>query len=977
MQIKALFADSSTRFWLLLSWIIITIGCSWFYIGKIETLFTINIIILLGWILVSLKYWAQRLASLLFFSAFFVFLCGRELLEILFQIRRNDYAPSVNFIVYLEIFVALATITITYSILNYFTTGKFLGSRVGRHIKPSNQISPISKIVIVQKFQKIWNSKIFIVSTFWTYIFIWTCGTLSRIIAGKYALTHGYKSIYLQFAQLKSSNSFLLLLDKIELALPLALSFCLCIQIKKSYQHAVIASYLFYLFLSLLSGQRANIMAGLIILILFIVREKKVSLQYSLRKFKLKTLGFISAFTIIIITIVVLVERIRGTADGVFKFPILSFFYQQGVSILVLKKEIYFSNQIPSDVYYSLSAFYYGFFAKIFGLPVYHGNTVNNALHGSSLSHAITYISDKSLYLHGGGVGSSYIAEIHHDFSFIGIFIGSILFAAFLFWFDRLGRTYIGDLFRFLLLPTFIWTPRGETTGFIAKLLQPSNFLYIFICLGILVTLKIYYPIRPKLKGVVKDVLYSTLANFLSMFIMGILTVLLPKFLSQTDFSLWQLYLMWAIYGGYLTIGISDGIYLRYGGRKDIPQRHMGVQFHILIIFQIVFTTIGGIVALIVINDSQYLFVTLCVFVSTALYVPRTFLTTSMQTIAAIRDYAVVVICERIIFGAIIILFLALHGFDYRIVVYADLFAKLIGLVYAYYISQSFISHAPLGAKASIKETLASMVAGTQIVIANLASLLINGVVRTIVQLRWGLSAFGTVSFAFTIANLVVSFIQAIALVFFPYIKRLDKSKYYLLFKSSSVFINIFLLGCLLLYFPLSFLIDYWLPNYAFSIKAIGLLFPMIIFEARYRLIHTTFLKALRCETYILVNNIFAVTITVVLGYIFAFYFNNIIITVSAITLVTALRCLLAELRLLSMLKFSLLRDALVNIWVSFLFVILIFTLPSWLAGISYLIIFSGGLALYWSEANLLLKELRLQTREEKHSHDAFLSKKI
>lgn len=895
------------------------------YFPWYELIFLASAAIVMGWSIFCLINWRERIISFLFFLALFVFIFGRELLEIFAGIRRNDYPEYLNTMVYCELLVAVVSILMGYFACNYLVEGSISLSARKRKPKKYRKYglhqTNIRKSIALNS--KLLESK-YRNSIFAVFFLVLTVGLVIRLFAFYYVYSHGYKALYTHFVDLKQNNLYLLLGEKLELIILPAFCCLIAGEMSKKRQKQVLISYLIYLGLSLLSGQRFNSVIGLLLVLVYFAVNNTESLLKGFKKHRMRysAIGITTAFSSL--SVFSLVEYIRGTASGIFNNPILNFFYQQGVSILVLKKEILYSDRLNPDVYYSLSAFYYGIIGRIFGNTVYHGNNVENALYGSSLTHALTYATDPNLYLNGGGIGGSFIAEVHHDFGFLGIYLFCLFYGALLFWLDRLGRSYIGDCLRYLIVPAIIWAPRGETTGFIVKLIQPSNLAFIILVLvgiGVMSLLKI---LVAKIGAFGKEVIMSVSANFIGMLVMAGLTFLLPKALGHQQYSLWQVYIMWAMYGGYLTLGITDGIYIMYAGRKfdELPKNRVGFQFFFMTVVHLLFTISMISIMIWYMPTADYFWIVLAVCTSSLFYVPRTLLTMLMQSTGEITKYSIVTIVERVSYGLLVVLLLFAKDTNFTAVIFADVLAKLLALLLALYYARAIIGVGALEAGEAFSEIKTSIKIGIQILIANLSSVLINGVVRIIIQAKWGISAFGYVSFAFTVSNLFITFILAVSIVLFPYLKRIDEREYANIYMAVGKLLTGILLSCLWLYYPIALLLLQWLPEYDFSVKAMLFLFPMLLFEARYRLLANTYLKALRMETYLMFNNVFAVGLALALGYCACFIFESIIGAVAVISVVLALRCLTAENRLAKKMQISIGRELVVSVLLSLVFLL-------------------------------------------------------
>ena len=58
----------------------------------------------------------------------------------------------------------------------------------------------------------------------------------------------------------------------------------------------------------------------------------------------------------------------------------------------------------------------------------------------------------------------------------------------------------------------------------------------------------------------------ALLAQFISLAVNVIMSLLVPKQLNIKEFAYWQLFLFYANYVGFFLFGLNDGIYLRLGG---------------------------------------------------------------------------------------------------------------------------------------------------------------------------------------------------------------------------------------------------------------------------------------------------------------------------------------------------------------------------------------------------------------------------
>lgn len=116
---------------------------------------------------------------------------------------------------------------------------------------------------------------------------------------------------------------------------------------------------------------------------------------------------------------------------------IIDFLDQQGGSINTIRRVINNASDFEDMKFVSFSGTYSAIFENVigrnlFGIQSYSGNTIDSLKYSHNISHRLSYIAYGDAYFNGRGAGSSYIAELFHDFGFFGVFIGSIFYGWFM-----------------------------------------------------------------------------------------------------------------------------------------------------------------------------------------------------------------------------------------------------------------------------------------------------------------------------------------------------------------------------------------------------------------------------------------------------------------------------------------------------------------------------------------------------------------
>ena len=118
---------------------------------------------------------------------------------------------------------------------------------------------------------------------------------------------------------------------------------------------------------------------------------------------------------------------------------------------------------------------------------------------------------------------------------------------------------------------------------------------------------------------------------------------------------------------------------------------------------------------------------------------------------------------------------------------------------------------------------------GSKLVLANVASMLITGIVRLAIENYWSIEVFGKISLAMSISSMLMVFVNAVSVVVFPMLKRMENDKLSDTYEKIRDFLMFVLLGAFVFYYPLKIILTGILPGYAESIRYMALMFPIIL----------------------------------------------------------------------------------------------------------------------------------------------------
>ena len=427
-----------------------------------------------------------------------------------------------------------------------------------------------------------------------------------------------------------------------------------------------------------------------------------------------------------------------------------------------------------------------------------------------------------------------------------------------------------------------------------------------------------------KLRNILENITYTFTANILTMLISIIMTLILPKFLGVTDYSYYQLYIFFISYVGFFHFGWIDGIYLKIGGMEynDLEKSNYVTQFWMLNVLEIIIAAIISIFALFTIKNIDKSFVLISTSVCGVITILRTYLLFILQSTNRIKEYAKYTRVDRFIYFALVIVFLFLGFKNYKIILYIDIFSKLVALVLCANKMKDIVFGKLNISKNTLLEIFENISIGIKLMLANIASTLIIGVVRFGIQKNWDIETFGKISLTLNISNLLMTFINAVAVIMFPLLRREEESnlpKIYVILRNT---LMIFLYMMLIFYYPLKLILSTWLPQYADSLRYMALLFPICIYESKMSMLINTYLKSFRKEKSMLIINTISLILSLILTILSVFILNNLTLAILSIVFLLGFRCVIGELVLTKIMNILIYKDIILETVLTAIFII-------------------------------------------------------
>ena len=449
--------------------------------------------------------------------------------------------------------------------------------------------------------------------------------------------------------------------------------------------------------------------------------------------------------------------------------------------------------------------------------------------------------------------------------------------------------------------------------------------------------------------GIVKSISYAVVSNGVSFVSSALITLIVPKILSVESYGYFQLYLFYLSYIGFCCFGWVDGIVLRYAGRyyESLNYSSLKTQFIIFCITQMVISGAFMTGVTVLVEDSQAREVYLLLGVAIVFSMPCSFLRYLLQAVGKIREYSINLLLERVVYTGLVLIALAVGIENFFWLIIADLIGKAISLFESLFECKEIIKAPRSSWYEAICEGKRNVSCGVKLLVANGASLFIVGIVRYAVQVRWDVVAFAKVSFALSISNLFMVFIRAVSVVLLPNLKRTQLDRLPDMYQKIRSLLMVVLFAMLTGYYPLSKVLGAWLPQYAESLRYMGLLFPICIFESKNTLLIETYLKAYRKEKILLAINCLTVLLSLALTGITVFILSDLNLAMLSVVVLLWFRCTVSEIYIEKVTSRGLKKDIAVETYLVITFIFCSWFMRNWQGSILYFGVYIAYLLVY------------------------------
>lgn len=431
------------------------------------------IILYISCAIYGLKKYKDRIVYLLYLVCFFVFLIGKYVFQ--FFDKEQWWKPFDKEIVFQTILILIISLlSLTIGVVLAFAYHKKNKRNTGR--LSENEVLPI-----VREDKRLLNIRTASKNIF----YITLLPTLYVIFqAIRYAQTYGYLELYLSF---QGSS---IILERLATVNKIVFYMFLATMPRKRESLLIILIYALYSAATLFTGQRGDAVIALLIVFFYLFYRNMYDKKYKAegeiwisRKNLLLAIGS-SPLLLSFLTYWSYIRQENSNLKLSLNDLFWGFFDQQGFSVSVISHSL--KVQLPdTNINYTLGPIINFFRNNIitqafFDLEVYRPQTVEMAMYGNTLSETLSYILMPNVYLSGGGIGNSYLAELNVDFGMIGIVLFNMLIGVILYNINHFTKLkpWVFTL-NLLILESLFRMPRSSALRFVTNIFNISTFITI------------------------------------------------------------------------------------------------------------------------------------------------------------------------------------------------------------------------------------------------------------------------------------------------------------------------------------------------------------------------------------------------------------------------------------------------------------------------------------------------------------------
>ena len=464
-------------------------------------------------------------------------------------------------------------------------------------------------------------------------------------------------------------------------------------------------------------------------------------------------------------------------------------------------------------------------------------------------------------------------------------------------------------------------------------------------------------------KRTIGNIFKVAASNILKLLAGVLVGFLLPKIIGVTDYGYYKIFTLYASYVGLLHFGFADGIYLKYGGKNYDELNKGSFRFYTLFLigFELIITVIGAFISLFALSgDLKFIFICL------AAYLLAANITNYYQIISQItgrfNELSIRTVIQSALTAlAVVVLWLIKRFADVTVSykIYTIIYVGINVVLTLWYIFTYRDLTFGKQDRSNKKELWEFIKIGFPLLIANLSSTLILNLDRQFVSILFDTDTYAVYAFAYNMLGLITTALSAISTVIYPTLKRTDENTLKGTYSRLIEIILILVFACLLVYFPLCWFVNWFLPKYADSLPIFRIILPGLAVSSAVTIVMHNYYKTFGKETSFFIKSIIVLVLSAGANYAaYAIFKTTQAISIASI-IVMVLWYVLIEIYFIRQHKVKWVKNFIFMLLVAAGFYLITWWDIWWASMLIYFVFFVGiTYAFYWKDINALMRKI-------------------
>lgn len=384
------------------------------------------------------------------------------------------------------------------------------------------------------------------------------------------------------------------------------------------------------------------------------------------------------------------------------------------------------------------------------------------------------------------------------------------------------------------------------------------------------------------------------LGNFTTIISGVVVGFLLPKALSLSDYGFYKTFTLYIPYTGLFSLGIVDGIVLKYGSNdyKELNKSRFRAYYKFFAAVMAVIST-AIIVFAVVFTEGDTRFIFIMVGIDMIAGNMTNYFRQISQITQRFHEYSKRTIIQSIakIMITISVTMLCYAGYAVNYRLFLSLIVLMDVLLTVWYVSTYRVL--VIGTSDSLSEIRPYIInlikLGFPLLFANLTIQIIMALDRQFVSLLFSKEDYAIYAFAYNMLSLVTVAISAISTVLYPTLKRTNTDNLRERYGSLISIILMLVFGTLVSFFPLCWILEWFLPKYIPSIEIFRIIFPGLAISSPISIIMHNYYKVMNNSFSFFKKSMVSLVISAIANFVAYFCFK----TMAAISIASILTMLI------------------------------------------------------------------------------------